>query len=306
MAMANNKTLYFTCNEEKITYPCEGCSKEFCLVHLNEHKQILNDQLNHITNDYNEFKQTINEQKQNSQIHSLIKQIDEWERNSIEMIQQKAKESKEVVIKSSETCINDIEMKFNDLNEQIKEIHKENNFNEINLNYLTNQLREIKEELNNPLKISIQQNSRSLINEISIILSKKSKFSKWKQDAITVAGGNGQGQQLYQLYGPAGLFIDKNKNIFIADFGNDRIVEWKCNATEGQIIVGEKGRGYQMDQLNQPTDVIVDQQNHSIIIADQGNRRVVQWMNQNQQILIDNIYCSCLAMDKHGFLYVSD
>ncbi|CAF4450941.1 unnamed protein product, partial [Adineta steineri] len=61
-----------------------------------------------------------------------------------------------------------------------------------------------------------------------------------------------------------------------------------------------------MDQLNYPTDVIVDRQNHSIIIADYGNRRVIQWLNQNQQILIENIDCYGLAMDKHGFLYVSD
>ncbi|CAF4281644.1 unnamed protein product, partial [Adineta steineri] len=95
-------------------------------------------------------------------------------------------------------------------------------------------------------------------------------------------------------------------NIFIADFWNHRIVTWKCNAKEGQIIAGANGRGNQIDQLNCPTDVIVDPQNHSTIIADQGNRRVIQWLNQNQQILIDNIDCWGLAMDKHGFLYVSD
>ncbi|CAF4236040.1 unnamed protein product [Adineta steineri] len=61
-----------------------------------------------------------------------------------------------------------------------------------------------------------------------------------------------------------------------------------------------------MDQLYRPTDVIVDQQNHSIIIADFVNRRVIQWSNQNQQILIQNIVCYGLAMDKNGFLYVSD
>ncbi|CAF4157546.1 unnamed protein product, partial [Adineta steineri] len=36
------------------------------------------------------------------------------------------------------------------------------------------------------------------------------------------------------------------------------------------------------------------------------NRRVIQWLNHNQQILIKNIDCWGLAMDKHGFLYVSD
>ncbi|CAF4384981.1 unnamed protein product, partial [Adineta steineri] len=62
------------------------------------------------------------------------------------------------------------------------------------------------------------------------------KFKKWEQNAITVAGGNRKGQQLNQLNYPYGIFIDKNKNIFIADFDNHRIVEWKYNANQGQII----------------------------------------------------------------------
>ncbi|CAF1378271.1 unnamed protein product, partial [Adineta steineri] len=57
-----------------------------------------------------------------------------------------------------------------------------------------------------------------------------SKFSKWKQNAVIVAGGNGKGQQLNQLNNLAGIFIDKNKTIFIADYGNHRIVKWKYNA----------------------------------------------------------------------------
>ncbi|CAF1364354.1 unnamed protein product [Adineta steineri] len=307
MAMTNNKTLCFKCNKEKITYSCEGCSKRFCFTDLAEHKQILNDELNHIINDYDQFKQTINEQKQNPQIHSLVRQIDQWETNSIEKIQQKAKECRETVIKYSQRFINDIELKLNDLSEEIKQIHKENEFNEINLNYLTNQLRKITEELNDPSKISIQQNSQPFINEISIISSKRSKSNKWKQNAITVAGGNGQGRELNQLDRPRGIFIDDKKNIFIADVHNHRIVEWKCDAKQGQIIAGGIGQGNRMDQLDRPTDVIVDQQSRSIIITDFGNRRVIQWINQKQQlILIHNIDCSRLAIDKHGFLYVSD
>ncbi|CAF1401825.1 unnamed protein product [Adineta steineri] len=306
MAMANNKTVCFICNEEKITYPCKGCSKEFCFMDLAKHKQILNEELHHITDEYNECKQTINEQKHNPQNHSLIKQIDQWEIDSIQKIQQKAQECREIFIKSSETCINDIEMKFNDVNQQIKQFQKENEFNEINLNYLRNQLRKITEELNNPSNMFIQQNPQSFINDISITFPKKPKWDKWKQNAITVAGGNGEGQELNQLSRPFGIFIDGKKNIFVADFWNHRIIEWKHNAKEGKIIAGANGRGNQIDQLNCPTDVIFDQQSRSTIIADQGNRRVIQWLNQNQQILIDNIDCWGLAMDKHGFLYVSD
>ncbi|CAF4362814.1 unnamed protein product, partial [Adineta steineri] len=159
------------------------------------------------------FQQIINEQNQN---HSLIEQINEWEVNSIEKIQQTAKDCREIVIKLSQTFIDDIEMKFNDLSEQIKQIRQDNEFNEVNLNYLKNQLIEITEILNNPSNISIQQNSQSFINEISIIISKKPKWDKWEQNAITVAAGNGNGQKLNQLNFPYGIFVDEKKNVFIA------------------------------------------------------------------------------------------
>ncbi|CAF1130705.1 unnamed protein product [Adineta steineri] len=306
MAMANNKTLCYTCNEEKITFHCKGCSKEFCLTDLTEHCEILTSELHSITYQYNEFQQTINEQKQNPHNHLLIEQIDQWEIESIDKIQQKAKEYRENVTKSFQACINDIEMKFKDFDEQIKQIQKENECNEISLDYLRNQLKEMTEELNNPSKIFIKEDSQSFINEISIISSKKSNFNEWKQNAITVAGGNGYGQQLNQCSYPEGIFIDEKKNIFVADGHNHRIVEWKYNTKEGQIIAGGNGQGNRMNQLNGPTDVIIDEQNNSIIIADHGNKRVIQWKNQNQQILIHNIDCYGLAMDKHGFLYVSD
>ncbi|CAF1543931.1 unnamed protein product [Adineta steineri] len=306
MAMANNKTQCFKCNKEKLTYPCEGCSQRFCFTDLAEHKQILNDELNHIINNYDQFKQRINEQKQNPQKRALIEQIDQWEIKSIEKIQQKAEDCRKLVVRYSQRFINDIENKFDDLSEQIRQIHKENEFNEMNLNYLRNQLIEITEELNDPSKILIQEDSQSFVNEILIISAIKPKFNKWIQNAITVAGGEGKGQQLNQLNSPYGIFIDKNQNIFIADYDNHRIVEWKYNAKQGQIIAGGNGQGNRIDQLNQPTDLIVDQQNHSIIIADYGNRRVIQWLDQKQQILIHNIGCHGLAMDKYGFLYVSD
>ncbi|CAF1491647.1 unnamed protein product [Adineta steineri] len=306
MAMTNNKTLCFTCNKEKITFPCKGCSEEFCLIHFTEHQKILSEELNRIIGDYDQFKQTINEQTQNPLNHLLIKEINQWERDSIEIIQQKAQHCRQTVIEYLSTFLNNIEMKFNDLNEQIKQIHQENECNEINLSYLTNELIEITEELNNSSKIYIQQDSQSFIDDISIILSKKLKFNKWKQNAIIVAGENGYGHELNQFNGPYRIFIDENKNIFIADLNNHRIVEWKCNAKEGQIIAGGNKQGNRMDQLNRPTDMIIDPQTHSIIIADYVNRRVIQWMTQDQQILIKNIDCYGLAMDKYGFLYVSD
>ncbi|CAF1279734.1 unnamed protein product [Adineta steineri] len=172
-------------------------------------------------------------------------------------------------------------------------------------------------ENTNNIRQSTRPQTGSLLTIISItiwvIFIKKaettrnvSRINKWKQNGITVAGGNGVGQDLNQLNWPVGIFINEKKNIFIADCYNHRVVEWKSNANEGETIAGGNKQGNRTDQLNCPTDVIVDQQNHSLIIVDRDNRRVIQWLNQNQQILVDDIDCSRVAMDKNGFLYVSN
>ena len=49
--------------------------------------------------------------------------------------------------------------------------------------------------------------------------------ARWSQNGVTVAGGNGLGNAVNQLYWPGGLDIDDdNQSIVIADYGNDRIV----------------------------------------------------------------------------------
>ena len=55
--------------------------------------------------------------------------------------------------------------------------------------------------------------------------------------------------------------------------------------------------------------MIVDKNNKSLIICDQGNRRVIRWSLENpkdKQIIIDNILCFALRMNEYGDLFVSD
>ncbi|CAF1104339.1 unnamed protein product [Adineta steineri] len=137
----------------------------------------------------------------------------------------------------------------------------------------------------------------------------QTKKNQYKQFAITVAGGNRKGDQLNQLCDPHGMFIDNDKSIYIADCSNQRIMKWKLNSTEGQIIAGGNGEGNQNNQLNGPTDIIFDKENNSFIISDMYNTRVVRYFDQNQtkqKVFISNIYCWSLTIDKDGFIYVSD
>jgi len=107
------------------------------------------------------------------------------------------------------------------------------------------------------------------------------------------------------------MYVDKDddETIYVADTWNYRIVEWKKNVGNGRIVAGGNGYGNRSDQLNRPLSVIVDHKNNSLIICDYGNQQVVRWSRQNgvkPEIIISNITCYDLAMDKNDYLYVSD
>jgi sugar lactone lactonase YvrE len=135
--------------------------------------------------------------------------------------------------------------------------------------------------------------------------------ARWTQNGVTVAGSHDKGNATNQLDWPQGLFVDDdNQIIIIADFLNNRIVQWKMGDTNGQVVAGGRDAGNRLDQLNHPIDVLLDKQTNSLIICDHWNFRVVQWSRCNGttqgEILLDNIYCWGLAIDDQRNLYISD
>jgi sugar lactone lactonase YvrE len=127
---------------------------------------------------------------------------------------------------------------------------------------------------------------------------------------LTIAGGNGQGDRINQLSQPCGICIDDDYQcIYIADYANDRIVQWKFDTNNVQVVAGGNGSGDQMNQLSSPTDVMVDKKTDSLIICDNRNKRVVRWSRhngKNGETIISGVDCYGLAMDNNGDLYVSD
>ncbi|CAF1347701.1 unnamed protein product, partial [Didymodactylos carnosus] len=129
------------------------------------------------------------------------------------------------------------------------------------------------------------------------------------RNGLTVAGGNGQGNGINQLYNPWGLYVDDDQTLYVADPSNYRIVEWKSGATSGQVVAGGNGEGSGAHQLSNPYDVIVDKERDSLIICDRSNRRVARWPRRNGtsgETIISNIDCMGLTMDENGSLYVTD
>jgi sugar lactone lactonase YvrE len=311
------------CGKENASLKCEGCSKRFCSNHIMDHRQELTKQFECI-----EFNRNIFQEKF-SQNNLSFEEIDEWEKNSIELIQNIANEKREEMRKYYFEQRNQIEIQLKQLTEQFKENREKNDFIEIDLNHWNQQLIQLEDQLINSSNMSIEKQSTTLIQNISLKVFGKNLSNRignelilfvsvlvrqiyypsninlntrWKTNGMVIAEEN----QSNHLYYPQGIYINDDQSIFIADYGNHRIVQWQSNH---HLISYGYGRGNQINQLNYPTNIFVDKNDHSILICDYGNRRVLRWSCTNDrisQIIISNIHCFDLTIDNHGDLYVSD
>ena len=96
------------------------------------------------------------------------------------------------------------------------------------------------------------------------------------EKGTTVAGGNGQGNQLSQLNGPSYIFIDQEETVYVSDCGNHRVMKWLKGTSEGIIVAGGNGKGNSLNQLNEPMGLLVNEVG-DIYVADFWNNRVMCW-----------------------------
>jgi hypothetical protein len=170
MSTASNRARCVKCEKEKATLKCSGCSEDFCYSHITDHRQELNQQLDEIEVNRDLFRQTFTEQKTNPKNHSLIKQINKWEEDSIEKIQKTAEHCRQLVIQHLTEHTNQIEINLAKLTDELKQTRQDNDFDEIDLRNFIQKLEQLTEDLANPSNVSIRNDYLSLVNKISVIV----------------------------------------------------------------------------------------------------------------------------------------
>ncbi|CAF1240742.1 unnamed protein product [Rotaria magnacalcarata] len=172
-AVATTKPKCFTCTKDKDKdnlYTCEGCSKKFCLTDLPKHHQEHVLELEKIVTDCDTFQENINEQEKDLTHRSLIKQMNEWERDSIMKIKKIAEDCRQRLVKPTDDNIAGIKKKLNQFTTDLRKMRDDDDFNEIHLNKLRVALEMLKKELEQPLNVSILEEPTSFINKISTII----------------------------------------------------------------------------------------------------------------------------------------
>lgn len=152
---------------------CKGCFKDFCRKHFNDHRDILSKSLHHVIDLHDTLLQELqfkidNETKEpvDSNACTILKQIDDWEKTTLECI---SKAANKVRVEVKRSCTRKMEFdqfnqKISDLTKELKEQQESESFIETDINQWINKLEQIKIDLNRPLKFHMNETDLQIKN----------------------------------------------------------------------------------------------------------------------------------------------
>lgn len=86
------------------------------------------------------------------------------------------------------------------------------------------------------------------------------------------------GNNSNQLNIPYGIARDETSGIlYVADTGNQRIMQYSSASTSGLVFAGNNGGGLSNSQLKDPVGIFFDKPSNSLVIANQFAHNIVRW-----------------------------
>ncbi|CAF2920945.1 unnamed protein product [Rotaria sp. Silwood2] len=167
----SNKSRCATCGKSVGTFMCRGCSQDFCLTHTHEHRQLLSKKIDEeVLFVHNQLQQSFNEHITQPRTHPLMKQIDQWEQDSINKIRQAAEEGRKKLLSIIGKHMDNIKTNLTLFKQEIVKAHDDDDFFESDIKEWKEKLDKLNKDLNAPQAIKIQQsdNVNSFISRISI------------------------------------------------------------------------------------------------------------------------------------------
>jgi len=176
------------CKQAAVTN-CEGCSKAFCIKHMIDHRRLLDEEMNVIIDEHDYLKNILNQQTTKPDSHSLIKEIDQWEKESITKIQKRAQELRQELFQSTSAYTSDLSKKLQQLSEQLKRGREHDDFIETDLQNWKKTLENLKTNLISLSTISINRDDNvSLVQNISItsFIKTSEKFERVSDNRVRI------------------------------------------------------------------------------------------------------------------------
>ena len=90
---------------------------------------------------------------------------------------------------------------------------------------------------------------------------------------VNVAGTGASGNTAYALYSPYGIFVDINLDLYVADYGNNRIQLFRSGELHGTTVAGNASSTVTFP-LKNPTGIVLDADGY-LFIVDRGYHRII-------------------------------
>jgi hypothetical protein len=163
------------------------------MTHYNSHRRLLREEITEIIGEQHQFQDTLQQQIINPELHPFIKQIDEWEKESIEKIQRRARELRQQLFQLTTTLRNQLSQKFEQLSEQLIDGQTYDGFIETDLCRWKQILNDLKANLTSPSTIAINQYiSTPLIQNIYVVITATNELFLQPFDKKVRIEANGQ------------------------------------------------------------------------------------------------------------------
>lgn len=157
------------CNKERATSKCGGCRKDFCWNDLVEHRQDLNVELDGLQTERNLLRETLSEKMKKPELHSIISEIDQWEKTSIKKINEAAENARKIALSNCKLSMDKIEQDLSSITNQMRQHREENDFFETDIQEWRNTLDKLKHQLTQPRDVCIRFNQKSaFISELIV------------------------------------------------------------------------------------------------------------------------------------------
>ena len=164
---AAKKALCATCGKVTGMFTCRGCQKDFCTRHVAEHRQELGKQMDEITLHHDRFRQNLTEQTKDPRSHPLMKQIDDWEQQSIDKIHRSANDARQQLQKTINEYSTELTNKLTKIAEELRKAREDDDFFETDLKLWMEKLTQLKEDLTQPPNTQIEKRTDDTISVIS-------------------------------------------------------------------------------------------------------------------------------------------
>ncbi|CAF1182103.1 unnamed protein product [Adineta steineri] len=157
--------------------PCLGCQQIFCYQHIGEHRQYLADQLDTVVvNERNNLVEIISKLEENCDEYTMqqVKEIDDWELKSNELIRQVAENVRRQLHRMALEECDHLRARFGLLSTELNDKREAENYFEKDIEVLRHKFKQLKYDIEN---ISLKVDTNEELQTMELINIKKKPSS---------------------------------------------------------------------------------------------------------------------------------